>query len=513
MEARPMAQISTPVCCVDHTRPGTRAIAGRWFCDEHYAKATYKRGGVWRSEIIAVIGLLVFVAAVFGLDYALRPELTGTTLLVTGIVLSIVPAAIWLTFFYQQDRLEPEPVANVVRMFVIGLALAGALGIPLTEQFFKVQDWLYIDSTAGIGLTEILGSIFVTGAVEAFVIFATVRYFIFDQPEFDERTDGVVYATAAALGYATALNFQFILASGGAALGGAEIYVAEVALAHAAIGGLLGYFLGKAKLEQEPLWWLPLGLALAAALTGTFNILRGQLDVGGIGIGASSGLPAVNGLLLAGGLAIVVALVVYVLINRDITRSLSSQQSASTVDPSIGDRQASFAALGAIVVLLLIGTFAWTNATNRTTAFNKEGFQGAYPAYFSDATGEGEILHVMDTLGTGAEFIITARPTQGANAESIAAQLAGDRGTDYAIYKVHDRSFVTLSNSSDLALTQRFTAVSGGSLTGTDPELHDGIDYIIIKGDQAIVITLLADPDDLPDLEPLFARFLNGLSF
>lgn len=508
-----MAQVSTPVCCVDHFQPGTKTIAGRWFCDEHYAKATYKRGGVWRSELIAVIGLLVFVAAVFGLDYALKPELSGTVLLVTGIVLSVVPAAIWLIFFYQQDRLEPEPVANVVRMFVIGLALAGAIGIPLTDQVFKVQNWLYLDSTTGVGLTEILGSIFVTGAVEAFVVFATVRYFIFDQPEFDERTDGVVYATAAALGYATALNLQFILSSGGAALGGAEIYVAEVALAHAAIGGLLGYFLGRAKLEQEPIWWLPLGLILAAVLTGAFNILRGQLDAGGIGIGAGSGLPAVNGLLLAGGLAIVVAIVVYTLINRDITRSLASQKQVTTVDPTIGDRQASFATLGAIVVLLLIGAFAWTNATNRTIRFNKDGFQGAYPAYFSEETAEGQVLHVVDTLGTGAEFIITTRPSEGANAESIAAQLAGDRGTDYAIYKVQDRSFVTLRNSSDLALNQRFTAVSGGSLTGADPELHEGIDYIIIKGDRAIIVTLLANPDNLADIEPLFARFLNGLLF
>lgn len=508
-----MAQVSIPVCCVDHIRPGTKAIAGRWFCDEHYAKATYKRGGVWRSELIAIIGLLVFVGAVFGLDYALKPELTGTALLVTGIVLSVVPAAIWLLFFYQQDRLEPEPVANVARMFIIGLALAGAIGIPFTDQLFKVQDWLYLDSTAGIGLTEILGSIFVTGAVEAFMIFATVRYFIFDQPEFDERTDGVVYATAAALGYATALNLQFILSSGGAALGGAEIYVAEVALAHAAIGGLLGYFLGKAKLEQEPIWWLPLGLTLAAVLTGAFNILRGQLDAGGIGIGAGSGLPAVNGLLLAGGLAIVVAIVVYALINRDITRSLANQQPGTTADPAIGDRQASFATLGTIVVFLLIGAFAWTNATGRTITFAKDGFQGAYPARFSDATGDGEVLHVIDTLGTGAEFIVTTRPTNGANADSIAAQLAGERGTDYAIYKVQDRSFATLSDSTTLALTQSFTAVSGGALTGADPQLHSGLDYIIIKNDQAIIITLLADPDTLTDIEPLFARFLNGLSF
>src|SRR5690606_11624478 len=124
---------------------------------------------------------------------------------------------------------------------------------------------------------------------EAFIIFATVRYFIFDSSEFDERTDGVIYGTAAGLGYATALNLQFILSNGGAALGSGEIFVAEVALAHAAFGGLLGYFLGRAKLEQEPVWWLPLGLVLASLLNGLFLILRGQLDSGSIEFSGQAG--------------------------------------------------------------------------------------------------------------------------------------------------------------------------------------------------------------------------------
>jgi len=136
---------------------------------------------------------------------------------------------------------------------------------------------------------------------------------MFDEPEFDERTDGVVYATAAALGYATSLNLQFILANGGARLGTGEIFVAEVALAFAAFGGLLGYFLGRAKLEQDPIWWLPLGLVLTSFLGGLFVILRGQLDPGSITItGHGSGLPSFNGLILAGILAVVVTVIVTV---------------------------------------------------------------------------------------------------------------------------------------------------------------------------------------------------------
>ncbi|HLF26597.1 MAG TPA: PrsW family glutamic-type intramembrane protease [Anaerolineae bacterium] len=504
--------MAAQVCCVDHERPGTKTIGGRWFCDEHYAKATYKRAGAFRSEILAIIGLFIFVAAVVALDTVLTPDLTGSTLLLVGVVLAIVPAALWLIFFYQQDRLEPEPVGHVARMFVIGLALAGAIGIPLTDQLFRVQDWLYRDSGAGVGLSQILGSIFVVGVVGAFIVYATVRYFIFDSPEFDERSDGVIYGTAAGLGYATALNLQFILLNGGAALGTGEIFVVEVALAHAAFGGLLGYFIGRSKLEQEPVWWLPLGLVLTALLNGAFNILRGQLETGTISIGAQTGaLPSFTGLLLAGGLAVVVAGIVYYLINRDIARSLSGRQGAAAGDPAKGDRQSNLAAVGTFVVLLLVGALAWNNAVNGATAFDVGGFRGAYPAAYSDATGEGEVLRVAD-LGTGTAFAIATRPAEGAvDAQGIAAQLGGERSTDFEVYKVIESADTTVSGKP--AFTQRFAYVDPGGFTGAVPEVQEGVDYIVVEGGRAVIITLLTTPDDLPNVEPAFARFLNNLSF
>jgi hypothetical protein len=286
--------------------------------------------------------------------------------------------------------------------------------------------------------------------------------------------------------------------------------VAEVALAQAAFGGLLGYFLGKAKLEQEPMWWLPLGLTLTAVLNGLFNLLRGQLDAGGIGKGLAEGLPSITGLALSGGLAVIVAGLVYALINRDITRSLAGQHAASNVDPAEGDRMASVTTIGTVIVLLLVGVFAWNNAVNRTTAFDSNGFRGEYPAYFSNATGEGEVLRVSDTTGTTAEFLITARPANGANAEGVASELGGERGTDFDVYKVQDRALATVNGK--VALTQRFTAVASGSLTGASPELREGLDYIFLTGDNAVVVTLIASPDELAEVEPLFARFLNGLT-
>jgi RsiW-degrading membrane proteinase PrsW (M82 family) len=502
--------MAAQLCCVDHERPGTHSIAGRWFCEEHYTKATHKRPGVWRSGIIAVIGLLIFVAAVVGLDAMLHPVLSGTALMLAGVLLALVPAALWLVFFYQQDRLEPEPVGNVARMFVVGLALAGAVGIPLTDQLFRVQDWLYSDN-----LTTALASIFVIGIIEAFVIFATVRYFIFDSPEFDERTDGVIYGTAAGLGYATALNLQFILANAGSALGSGEVFVAEVALAHAAFGGLLGYFLGRAKLEQEPVWWLSAGLVLTSILNGVFLLLRGQLDTGTIertSAATSAALPTVSGLLLAGALALIVTGLVSFLINRDIARSLSGKQPEATVDPTVGDRQSNYVVLGTLVVMLLVGALAWNNATNRTRAFDVQGFQGRYPAQYGDATGDGDVLRVVDTLNTGSEFVITTPDIEAqADSRAVAAQLAADRSTTFNLYKVIGTGQVVVNGHP--ALTQQFAYVEANGLTGAVPEVRQGIDYVFVENGKATVVTLISTPDGLAAVEPQFARFLNSLRF
>src|SRR5687768_12133507 len=135
--------MAEPTCCVDQTRPGTRMLGGRWFCEAHYQRAIYQRGRVWRSSALTVTGLLIFVGLVVGLDAVLHPELDGPALMLAGVALALGPALLWLLFFYQQDRLEPEPIGQVGRVFIAGLALAGGIGIPLTDELFQVQDWLY----------------------------------------------------------------------------------------------------------------------------------------------------------------------------------------------------------------------------------------------------------------------------------------------------------------------------------------------------------------------------------
>jgi hypothetical protein len=61
-------------------------------------------------------------------------------------------------------------------------------------------------------------------------------------------------------------------------LGAGVIRMAIVALAHASFSGITGYFLGRAKFESEQIWWMPLGITLAAVFNGLFNWLRGRVS-------------------------------------------------------------------------------------------------------------------------------------------------------------------------------------------------------------------------------------------
>ena len=306
------------LCCVCGV-PGVHSLAGRWFCERHYQTATRERRGAWRSNLGLILALVIFVGLIYTLDAFIQPVFTPSTLLLAGVLLAIVPALIWLGVFYQQDRLEPEPKGFVLGVFALGALLAAAIGVPLVDNFFRVSDWLYTDT-----LTTILGGILVVGFTQEFLKYAAVRYSIYNSAEFDEATDGVVYATAAGLGYATVLNVMFVVQNGGVDLGAGIIRMAVVALAQAGFAGITGYFLGRAKFESEPLWWMPLGITLAAVANGLFNWARGEVTRGDLSLSGGTANPW-SGLILAAVVAFICLGAVSWLINRNVKSALASK--------------------------------------------------------------------------------------------------------------------------------------------------------------------------------------------
>jgi len=295
------------ICCVCHKAVGPDAprLGARAYCDLHYARVNQDRRSLWTSGVVQILGVLVFVGLVAGLVSIVDFSLEGTALLLAGIVLALVPALLWLAFFYQQDRLEPEPKQYVIGVFLLGGLLASAVAIPAVRDFFQAQDWMPRSTAANL-----LGSVLVIGFVQEFLKYAAVRYSVYLLPEFDERIDGVVYGTAAGLGFATMLNIQYVVANAGVDLGMGVIRIAVTALAQASFAGVSGYFLGRAKFEEEPVWWLPLGVTISALLNGLFTYVRGEIVTVGLNY------RPLNGLILAAVVALLTFAALNVLMRR-----------------------------------------------------------------------------------------------------------------------------------------------------------------------------------------------------
>ncbi len=268
-----------------------------------------------RSSLITFAGLAIFLLASLAVDQWIKPVFSNTGLIAVGVLLSLVPAGLWLGFFYQQDRREPEPKGMVIQVFILGGLLAAAVGIPLVEDTFSVSDWIYESLWVNLA-----GAILVVGFTQEFLKYAAVRFSVYSSTEFDEQTDGIIYATAAGLGYAAVLNIAFVVNSGGVDLGMGAIRIVLTALAQASFAGVTGYFLGREKLDERPVWWMPLGVALAAVLNGVFFTLWGNLTRASITNSGAYVNPWL-GLALAVGLALTVMALLSRLIRRDQLRA------------------------------------------------------------------------------------------------------------------------------------------------------------------------------------------------
>ena len=265
-------------CCIcdEPLAPPYHIIGGRAYCDRHYAAVNRPHPGFWRASIIQIGGMALFSAILAWLG-SYMGTLKGIPLILVGIFLAIVPSALWLIYFYRQDRLEPEPKTRIAAVFLLALLLADALGRRVVEDWFGVASWASSDTT-----TSLLASVLIVGFTRQALAYIAVRAVVYATPEFDERMDGIVYGTVAGLGVATLLNLRYILDNGGVAIAPGVIQTVTTALAQASFGGLMGYFMAEAKFTHRPVWWVPLGFTVAAILNGLFSWLISEVSASGL---------------------------------------------------------------------------------------------------------------------------------------------------------------------------------------------------------------------------------------
>lgn len=173
------------------------------------------------------------------------------------VTAAITPGICLLLYFYLKDKYQPEPIRLVMRMFILG----GLIVFPL----------LVIQAVMNRFLTDsFTQSLIVSGLTEEFAKWFLVYFLVFRHPEFDEQFDGIVYAVATAVGFATVENIFYIFLYQGDLL----TYVWQRAFlpvsGHALFGVTMGYYFGKLKQQQNGKY-LFLSLFLPVLFHGMFN--------------------------------------------------------------------------------------------------------------------------------------------------------------------------------------------------------------------------------------------------
>jgi RsiW-degrading membrane proteinase PrsW (M82 family) len=203
----------------------------------------------------------------------------------TLFVLAVAPGLFWMYYFYKKDRCEPEPLALIVRMFVLGIlvtipaaAIENAISLFLIETSFFGIFYLYPAALVE-NVVEIFLIVLVAPVVEEFSKYLAVRRTVYRDAEFDQPIDGIVYAAAVALGFATLENviyvFSALMMSVPIAISTGLVRAVLSVPGHALFAVMWGYALGYEKFmpESQRSRIIIGGLLLAIFFHGLFNFL------------------------------------------------------------------------------------------------------------------------------------------------------------------------------------------------------------------------------------------------
>ena len=190
--------------------------------------------------------------------------------------LALAPGLFWLWFFVRGRGYRPRPRRLLAHSFLLGVLFVLPAGI--VEYVLLLGE----DVDVGDDLTTVVAAmLLVVGPVEELSKFAAVWVGPYRSLYFDEPRDGLVYATAASLGFASLENLLYIVAYGPEVM---ALRGPISTLAHVIFGSFWGIGLGM-RVQRERRGrglWLAGGLAVAAVVHGIFNILLLSLPTWGL---------------------------------------------------------------------------------------------------------------------------------------------------------------------------------------------------------------------------------------
>lgn len=159
------------------------------------------------------------------------------------LLTALLPIAILIYYIYHKDKNSPEPTGQLVKAFFYGV-----LSIPLSLCISIPLGLMGIYPTEA---TNILGSVstafFGAAIPEEIAKFFVLWLVLRNNPYFDEKMDGIVYAVCVSLGFAALENIMYLFSNAESYLSVGVVRAIFAVPGHFCFGILMGYYYSLAK--------------------------------------------------------------------------------------------------------------------------------------------------------------------------------------------------------------------------------------------------------------------------
>lgn len=194
----------------------------------------------------------------------------------TYFICALIPAVLWIWYFYRHDKGEREPA----RLLILAAFLGAVAVIPASflENLFTQSARPLLLSEAKdfpISLLStfwffIILNLIIVSIVEEIAKFLAIRLTIYNSKYFNEVSDGIIYMVAAAFGFAAFENFLYFLNFGNNVIFARSLFTP---LFHASASAIVGHYLGLAKWNKCYKRKIYIGLICSIILHTVYNFL------------------------------------------------------------------------------------------------------------------------------------------------------------------------------------------------------------------------------------------------
>ena len=204
------------------------------------------------------------------------------------LFLALFPPLFIIYKIYKLDKYEKEPLKEIIITFILGcLTVVPVLIVsPLINSLLEIPytfvDFLGSGLIGGAEIKTLIYTFIGIALVEEYFKFLVLTKYSFKRECFNEPMDGIVYGVIASMGFALIENIIYVYGNTEQSFFVAIVRMFSAIPAHALMGVIMGYYVGKAKFDINNRKTLMLkGLFGAILLHGAYDyFLFSDLGIG-----------------------------------------------------------------------------------------------------------------------------------------------------------------------------------------------------------------------------------------